>query len=260
MTIATLPASRPAIGLLEARVDPDVDQVGTAALEAASDGGADVGRLLDPLAGDAERPGQADEVDEGTVEVHADVDVVLGGEALQRVRALLEDPVGAVVQDHPDDGQALASVGPERLIRVHRAPIPDQGEDGSVAQRLDYDAWGRITNDTNPGFQPFGFAGGLLDADTGLLLFGARSYDPTTARWTSRDPIGFSGGLNHYAYVEGDPINNIDPSGLLSIGCFKDMLLVASYVFYGWANPIFSFLLLFSTIVDYVAGLGGGGE
>jgi alginate O-acetyltransferase complex protein AlgI len=32
-------------------------------------------------------------------------------------------------------------------------------------------------------------------------------------------------------------------------------LTIASYVFYGWANPLFVFLLLFSTAVDYVAGL-----
>ena len=32
---------------------------------------------------------------------------------------------------------------------------------GMVAQRLDYDAFGRVVTDTAPGFQPFGFAGGL---------------------------------------------------------------------------------------------------
>src|SRR5207244_7001186 len=32
---------------------------------------------------------------------------------------------------------------------------------GAVAQRIDYDEFGRITSDSNPGFQPFGFAGGL---------------------------------------------------------------------------------------------------
>ena len=37
---------------------------------------------------------------------------------------------------------------------------------GEVAQRLDYDAWGNVTNDTNPGFQPFGYAGGIYDRDT----------------------------------------------------------------------------------------------
>jgi len=48
----------------------------------------------------------------------------------------------------------------------------------SVAQRIDYDAWGIVTLDTSPGFQPFGFAGGLQDGATGLVRFGARDYDP----------------------------------------------------------------------------------
>ena len=33
------------------------------------------------------------------------------------------------------------------------------------------------------------------------------------------------------------------------------ILTILSYIFYGWANPLFSFLLLFSTLVDYIAGL-----
>lgn len=32
---------------------------------------------------------------------------------------------------------------------------------GIVVQRMDYDAFGRVLSDTNRGFQPFGFAGGL---------------------------------------------------------------------------------------------------
>src|SRR6185503_643990 len=32
-------------------------------------------------------------------------------------------------------------------------------------------------------------------------------------------------------------------------------LTLLSFVFYGWSNPLFSFLLLFSTILDYIAGL-----
>ena len=45
---------------------------------------------------------------------------------------------------------------------------------GQVAQRLDYDEFGCILLDTNPGFQPFGFAGELYDRDMGLVRFGAR--------------------------------------------------------------------------------------
>lgn len=85
---------------------------------------------------------------------------------------------------------------------------------GQVAQRLDYDVWGNVTQDTNPGFQPFGFAGGLYDQDTGLVRFGLRDYDAATGQWTAKDPVGFGGdSTNLYAYVGNDPVNYIDPSG-----------------------------------------------
>jgi RHS repeat-associated protein len=88
---------------------------------------------------------------------------------------------------------------------------------GQIAQRLDYDAFGNVTLDTNPGFQPFGFAGGMYDRDTGLVRFGARDYDSFTGRWTCKDPILFEGGsANLYAYSINDPINRADPSGLES--------------------------------------------
>ncbi len=86
--------------------------------------------------------------------------------------------------------------------------------DGSVAQKISYDEWGNVTNDTNPGFQPFGYAGGLYDTDTGLVRFGARDYDPSVGRWTAKDPILFEGGqVNLYVYVGNDPVNGIDPEG-----------------------------------------------
>jgi len=79
---------------------------------------------------------------------------------------------------------------------------------------MDYDEFGNVTNDTKPGFQPFGSAGGLYDRDTKLVRFGARDYDPETGRWTAKDPIRFNGGdMNLYGYVMNDPINLIDPFG-----------------------------------------------
>jgi RHS repeat-associated protein len=84
-----------------------------------------------------------------------------------------------------------------------------------VVQEIAYDAFGGVTQDTNPGFQPFYFAGGLYDEDTGLVHFGEREYDARLGRFTSVDPIGFGGGqLNLHAYVMGDPVNVIDPTGL----------------------------------------------
>jgi RHS repeat-associated protein len=85
---------------------------------------------------------------------------------------------------------------------------------GQVVQQLDYDEFGRIVADSNPGIQPFGFGGGLYDRDTGLVRFGARDYDPETGRWTARDPIQFQGGQsNLYAYAGDDPVNGHDSTG-----------------------------------------------
>jgi RHS repeat-associated protein len=85
---------------------------------------------------------------------------------------------------------------------------------GQIVQRLVYDEFGKVLVDTNPGFQPFGFAGGIYDSDTGMVRFGVRDYDPQTGRWTTKDPILFAGGsTNIYAYVGNDPVSFFDPSG-----------------------------------------------
>jgi len=85
---------------------------------------------------------------------------------------------------------------------------------GAVAQRLDYDEFGVVLTDTNPGFQPFGFAGGIYDHQTKLVRFGARDYDAQVGRWTSKDPVLFAGGDNNlYGYVLNDPMNLSDCCG-----------------------------------------------
>jgi RHS repeat-associated protein len=90
---------------------------------------------------------------------------------------------------------------------------------GAVAQRIDYDEFGRVVANTNPGFQPFAFAGGLYDDDSKLVRFGARDFDAETGRWTAGDPLGIGdGGENLYAYVGNSPLNAIDPTGL-TVNC-----------------------------------------
>ncbi len=86
---------------------------------------------------------------------------------------------------------------------------------GAIAERIDYDEFGNVAYDSNPGFQPYGFAGGLYDTETKLVRFGARDYDASTGRWMSKDPILFGGGeTSLYGYAGNDPVNNVDPSGL----------------------------------------------
>ncbi len=103
-----------------------------------------------------------------------------------------------------------------RLITDHLGSIRlvVDGNSGVVVQRVDYDEFGNAVYDSNPGFQPFGFAGGLYDNDTKLVRFGARDYDASVGRWTKKDPIGFGGGLDFYAYVLNNPINYWDPEGI----------------------------------------------
>ncbi len=85
---------------------------------------------------------------------------------------------------------------------------------GAIKQRLEYDSYGNVLSDSNKGFQPFGYAGGLHDGDTGLTKFGFRDYDQLTGRFTTKDPIGLNGGVNVYLYAMGNPVMLVDRMGL----------------------------------------------
>ena len=62
----------------------------------------------------------------------------------------------------------------------------------------------------------FRYTGARIDAETnGLYDFRARIYSPTLGRFLQADPIGVRGGINLYAYVGNDPLNAVDPSGLI---------------------------------------------
>ena len=87
-----------------------------------------------------------------------------------------------------------------------------------MVKRLDYDSFGNVILDSNPGFDlPFGFAGGMTDPAHPLVRFGARDYLPAVGRWTAKDPVLFAGGSHLYAYVGNDPVNRRDPAGLEAI-------------------------------------------
>ena len=84
---------------------------------------------------------------------------------------------------------------------------------GAVVHEYRYDAWGKIeAGATEAGYA---FTGREWDPETGLYYYRARYYDPKVGRFLSEDPIGFFGGVNFYAYVDNNPVNLIDPTGLL---------------------------------------------
>jgi RHS repeat-associated protein len=87
---------------------------------------------------------------------------------------------------------------------------------GAVVDTYLYTAYGAPVassgTDTNP-FRYGGQFGYYTETMTGLVLCGARWYDPQMGRWLSRDPIGYAGGPNLYEYCDGDPVSFADPGG-----------------------------------------------
>ncbi len=69
----------------------------------------------------------------------------------------------------------------------------------------------------NPVLTPFTYTGREYDPESGLYYYRARYYDASTGRFISKDPIGFAGGYNLYAYVGNNPVKWNDPSGTSGI-------------------------------------------
>jgi RHS repeat-associated protein len=86
--------------------------------------------------------------------------------------------------------------------------------DQSSEATREYDAFGNVPSSSGVWQGPFGYGGGLgyqEDSDFGLLLLGARYYDPSTGRFLSPDPA--LAGMNLYDYCGGNPLSRCDPSG-----------------------------------------------
>ena len=92
-------------------------------------------------------------------------------------------------------------------------------ETGAIVQRYEYDAYGTLRYTQDPNFkQPFAYTGREWDEESGLYFYRARYYDSGIGAFISKDPIGIAGGINLYAYVDGNPVSNTDPLGLMVIG------------------------------------------
>ena len=122
-------------------------------------------------------------------------------------------------RSHVPDYYVEAGVDYKIVTDVLGSPIMViKADDGKIVQRIEYDEFGNVLRDNRSGELAIGFAGGLSDWRTKLVRFGARDYDPSIGRWTSKDPVLFAGGdTNLYGYVVNDPVNYFDPGGLEAI-------------------------------------------
>jgi RHS repeat-associated protein len=102
----------------------------------------------------------------------------------------------------------------ETLVTDHLESVLGTFDDSAIATGdTEYRSYGEIRRGTDPG--ALAFAGARRNAGTGYLYLRNRWIDPKTGRFLSRDPIGFAGGWNQYAYVRGNPISGRDPIGLM---------------------------------------------
>ena len=90
---------------------------------------------------------------------------------------------------------------------------------GNILSSHTNEAWGTqistvATNDPYAGYG--GQWGYYKDVETGLHLLGHRYYDTSSGRFLNRDPIGYDGGINVYAYAGGNPVRSIDPRGTMT--------------------------------------------
>ena len=141
------------------------------------------------------------------------------------------DGAGKVTASYVWNGPALAAIlsGPSlntdlrypllnRLGNVMALADPT----GTTKVKYAYQPYGYTYRETLPAGTAdtnfFTFVGGIgvQDEGGGLFYMKNRFYDASTGRFLQRDPIGFEGGVNLYAYVNANPVNLSDPSGLMS--------------------------------------------
>jgi RHS repeat-associated protein len=121
---------------------------------------------------------------------------------------------------------------------------------GAVVNSYAYDAYGQRLTATEGVEIAFGYTGREYDAESGLMYYRARVYDPAAGRFLQTDPLGFGAGdFNLYRYVLNDPVDLNDPSGKLGRA-----IIVAGACVVGGATSYSAFILGITTALAIEAG------
>jgi len=85
---------------------------------------------------------------------------------------------------------------------------------GDSCQSYEYSVYGQVAASDPNHPNPYMFTGRRFDIETGLYYYRARYYNPHIGRFMQTDPVGYSAGMNWYAYCRNNPLSLVDPSGL----------------------------------------------
>jgi len=83
----------------------------------------------------------------------------------------------------------------------------------STTASYSYGVYGNASK-TGTDDTPFQYTGRENDGAANLYYYRARYYNPTFGQFISADPLGLAGGINAYAYADGNPVSNTDALGL----------------------------------------------
>ncbi len=128
----------------------------------------------------------------------------------------------------------------------------------AIASRFDYDAYGKnlfSANVTNPSATDMLYSGEQFDTNLQMQYLRARYYDQSNGRFNRVDPFNGNMGdpqsLHKYAYCHGDPVNNIDPSGMVNFSLIGQLAVTA-------IRTIITTMLVPAIKAGAIGGLAGG--
>jgi RHS repeat-associated protein len=148
------------------------------------------------------------------------------------------DNTGAAITEHvylQDTPIAVLKGSGAYLVQADHLNTPRAvlGAANALVWKWDSDAFGSTAANENPSalgtfnYNPR-FPGQYYDKESTFHYNYFRDYNPKTGRYIESDPIGLKGGINTYAYVGGNPIGKIDPTGL--VAGIDDLFIIGGVV------------------------------